>query len=356
MLRTSILLSLQGDDLMSNACFAQLMAWSDAEHEYMRRAIEVAEKGRGQVRPNPLVGCVLVKDGKVIAEGWHDHLGGLHAEQMAIHDAEEKGHNTNGATAYVTLEPCNHFGRTPPCTEALLWAGISNVVIAHGDPNPIVRGNGISVLEDAGITVETGLLQDEAAIQMREFLHWCANRKPFVTVKVAIDANGSVDDLSKGPARFTSQECLKEVHSLRKDCCAILVGANTVIRDDPSLNVRLVESQRQPLRVIIDPNNRINYNSKVLTDGLETKHLTDDFRGLTAMLDMLGDLEIQRLLVEGGPDTINRFLSSNLVDEFILVQSNITHNEPVQADFDLSKFTNMEQTKWGEESVKIYTR
>lgn len=341
---------------MSNACVACLMAWSDAEHGYMRRAIEVAEKGRGQVRPNPLVGCVLVKDGKVIAEGWHDHLGGLHAEQMAIHDAEEKGHNTNGATAYVTLEPCNHFGRTPPCTEALLWAGISNVVIAHGDPNPIVRGNGISVLEDAGIKVETGLLEEEAAHQMREFLHWCSNRKPFVTVKVAIDANGSVDDLSKGPARFTSEECLKEVHRLRKDCCAILVGANTVIRDDPSLNVRLVESQRQPLRVIIDPNNRINSNSKVLTDGLETKHLTDDFRGLSAMLDMLGDLEIQRLLVEGGPDTINRFLSSDLVDEFILVQSNLTHNEPVQADFDLSKFTNMEQTKWGEESVKIYTR
>ena len=341
---------------MSNAYLAWVMAWSDAEHGYMRRAIEVAEKGRGQVRPNPLVGCVLVKDGKVIAEGWHDHLGGLHAEQMAIHDAEEKGHNTNGATAYVTLEPCNHFGRTPPCTEALLWAGISNVVIAHGDPNPIVRGNGISVLENAGIKVETGLLEDEAAHQMREFLHWCANRKPFVTVKVAIDANGSVDDLSKGPARFTSEECLKEVHRLRKDCCAILVGANTVIRDDPSLNVRLVESQRQPLRVVIDPNNRINSNSKVLTDGLETKHLTDDFRGLTAMLDMLGDLEIQRLLVEGGPDTINRFLSSDLVDEFILVQSNLTHSEPVQADFDLSKFTNVEQTKWGEESVKIYTR
>ena len=332
------------------------MAWSDEEHGYMRRAIEVAEKGRGQVRPNPLVGCVLVKDGKVIAEGWHDHLGGLHAEQMAIHDAEEKGHNTNGATAYVTLEPCNHFGRTPPCTEALLWAGISNVVIAHGDPNPIVRGNGISVLEDAGIKVETGLLEDEAAHQMREFLHWCGNRKPFVTVKVAIDANGSVDDLSKGPARFTSEECLKEVHKLRKDSCAILVGANTVIRDNPSLNVRLVESKSQPMRVIIDPNNRINSNSKVLTDGLETKHLTDDFRGLPAMLDMLGDLEIQRLLVEGGPDTINRFLSSDLVDEFILVQSNLTHNEPVQADFDLSKFTNMEQTKWGEESVKIYTR
>ena len=341
---------------MSNACFACLMAWNDAEHEYMRRAIEVAEKGRGQVRPNPLVGCVLVKGGKVIAEGWHDHLGGLHAEQMAIHDAEEKGHNTNGATAYVTLEPCNHFGRTPPCTEALLWAGISNVVIAHGDPNPIVRGDGISVLEDAGITVETGLLEDEAANQMREFLHWCENRKPFVTVKVAIDANGSVDDLSKAPARFTSEDCLREVHKLRKDCCAILVGANTVIRDDPSLNVRLVESDRQPLRVIVDPNNRISSNSKVLTDGLETKHLTGDFRGLSSMLDMLGDLEIQRLLVEGGPDTINRFLNADLVDEFILVQSNLTHNEPVQANFDLSKFSTMKQTQWGEESVKIYTR
>ena len=107
------------------------MTWSDAQHEYMRRAIAVAEKGRGQVRPNPLVGCVLVKNGKVIAEGWHDHLGGLHAEQMAIHDAEEKGHNTNGATAYITLEPCNHFGRTPPCTEALLWAGVSDLSLIH---------------------------------------------------------------------------------------------------------------------------------------------------------------------------------------------------------------------------------
>ncbi|MDP7374169.1 MAG: bifunctional diaminohydroxyphosphoribosylaminopyrimidine deaminase/5-amino-6-(5-phosphoribosylamino)uracil reductase RibD [Candidatus Poseidoniaceae archaeon] len=332
------------------------MAWSDAEHEYMRRAIEIAENGRGKVRPNPLVGCVLVKDGKIIAEGWHDHLGGLHAEQMSIHDAEENGHITNGAAAYVTLEPCNHFGRTPPCTEALLWAGISHVVIAHEDPNPIVRGNGISVLENAGITVETGLLKEEAAHQMREFLHWCGNRRPFVTVKVAIDANGSVDDLSTGPARFTSEDCLKKVHELRKDCCAILVGANTVIRDDPSLNVRLVESERQPLRVVIDPNNRISPSSKVLADGLETKHLTNDFRGLAAMLDMLGDLEIQRLLVEGGPDTINRFLSNDLVDEFILVQSNLTHNEPLRADFDLSKFSKMEQTYWGEESVKVYTR
>ena len=332
------------------------MTWSAAELEYMSRALEVAEKGRGQVRPNPLVGCVLVKDGNVIAEGWHDHLGGLHAEQMAIHDAEEKGHNTNGAKAYITLEPCNHFGRTPPCTEALLWAGISEVVIAHGDPNPLVRGNGVSVLEEAGIKVESGLLEDEAAEQMREFLHWCENRRPYVTVKVAIDANGSVDDLSKDAGRFTSEECLKQVHELRKDCCAVLVGANTVIRDDPALTVRLVDTERQPIRVAIDPNNRISPDSKILTDGFATRHMTEDFRGLPALLDMLGDLEIQRLLVEGGPTTINHFLEEGLVDEFILVQSNVTHTTPVYSNFDLSSFSKFEETTWGEELVKIYTR
>ena len=332
------------------------MTWSAAEREYMSRALEVAEKGRGKVRPNPLVGCVLVKDGNVIAEGWHDHLGGLHAEQMAIHDAEEKGHSTNGATAYITLEPCNHFGRTPPCTEALLWAGISEVVIAHGDPNPLVRGNGVSVLEEAGIKVESGLLEDEAAEQMREFLHWCENRRPYVTVKVAVDANGSVDDLSKDAGRFTSEECLKQVHVLRKDCCAVLVGANTVIRDDPALTVRLVDTERQPIRVVIDPNNRISPDSKILTDGFATRHMTEDFRGLPALLDMLGDLEIQRLLVEGGPTTINHFLEEGLVDEFILVQSNVTHTTPVYSDFDLSSFSRTEETTWGEELVKIYTR
>ena len=332
------------------------MTWSAAEREYMSRALEVAEKGRGNVRPNPLVGCVLVKDGVVIAEGWHDHLGGLHAEQMAIHDAEEKGHSTNGATAYITLEPCNHFGRTPPCTEALLWAGVSEVIIAHGDPNPLVRGDGVSVLKEAGIKVESGLLKEEASEQMREFLHWCENRRPYVTVKVAVDANGSVDDLSKGAGRFTSEECLKHVHELRKDCCAILVGANTVIRDDPALTVRLVDTERQPIRVAIDPNSRINPDSKILTDGFATRHMTEDFRGLPALLDMLGDLEIQRLLVEGGPTTINHFLEEGLVDEFILVQSNVTHTTPVQSNFDLSSFSKVEETSWGEEQVKIYTR
>jgi diaminohydroxyphosphoribosylaminopyrimidine deaminase/5-amino-6-(5-phosphoribosylamino)uracil reductase len=213
-------------------------------------------------------------------------------------------------------------------------------------------------LEEAGIVVESGLLRDEAATQMREFLHWCERRRPFVTVKIATDSNGSVDDLSENAGRFTSQECLVRVHELRKDCDAILVGSNTVIRDDPSLTVRLVETERQPLRVVIDPNNRIPEESKVLNDGFGTRHLNDDFRGLEAMLDMLGDLEVQRLLVEGGPTTITHFLEQDLVDEFILVKSDVVHSEPVLSDFDLSedKFTNISHTKWGNESVTIYSR
>ena len=331
------------------------MDWSVADLKHMARAIEVAERGRGKVSPNPLVGCVLVKDGEVIAEGWHDHIGGLHAEQMAIHDAEQNGHNTNGATAYVTLEPCNHFGRTPPCTEALLWAGIGEVIIACEDPNPIVRGNGIKVLEEAGIKVRIGLMADEASIQMREFLHWCNNRRPWVTVKVAVDANFSVDDRAGDAGRFTSEQCLTKVHQLRKDCCAILVGAETIIRDDPSLTIRLVESERHPLRVIIDPNNRIPKDAKVLIDGGATRHLTDDFNGIESMLDLLGDLEIQRLLVEGGPKTINKFIEQNLIDEFILIRSSITHKEPCIASFDLSNFDEKKEEKCGNEKVTIFT-
>ena len=214
--------------------------WTEADRMFMEHALLVGERGRGRVSPNPLVGCVLVKDGVVIAEGWHDHLGGLHAEQMAIHDAEEKGLSPNGATAYVTLEPCNHFGRTPPCTEALMWAGIKEVVIAVHDPNPTVRGDGCRVLEAAGIPTRVGLMETEAREQMRAFMHWCEHRRPLITVKLALDANGSVDDRSESPQRFTSHGCLEKVHELRRDCDAVLVGVETVNRDDPLLNVRLV--------------------------------------------------------------------------------------------------------------------
>ena len=339
----------------------QTVEWSEADVRFMTRALEVAEIGRGRVSPNPLVGCVLVKDGEIIAEGWHDHLGGLHAEQMAIHDAEQKGHSPNGSTAYITLEPCNHFGRTPPCTQALMWAGINKAIIAHYDPNPTVRGQGIQVLKDAGIEVETGLLEAEAAHQMREFLYWCEHRKPIVTVKLAVDKHGSVDDRSQSAGRFTSEGCLDAVHQLRKECDAILVGVETIIRDNPSLNIRRVPAERQPLRIVIDPNGRIPQDCKVLTDGGETIVLSDDFSNLPAMLNRLGDMEIQRLMVEGGPITIKHFINAGLVDEFYLVQADIEHQTPYPSGIDSQTITDaglsLNQTiTWGDESVQLFSR
>ena len=335
--------------------------WTAAEEGFMRRALDVAERGRGRVSPNPLVGCVLVKEGQVIAEGWHDHLGGLHAEQMAIHDAEKNGFSPNGATAFVTLEPCNHFGRTPPCTEALMWAGVKEVIVAHPDPNPTVRGSGFEVLESAGIEVRFGLLEKEARSQMRPFMHWCTHRRPMVTVKMAVDCNGSVDDRSAEAKRFTSEACLDRVHQLRKECDAILVGAETVERDDPTLTIRRVETDRQPLRIVIDPNNRINPSSALLQDGLETLHMTSNFRGLEALLNQLGDREIQRLLVEGGPTTVQQFLQAGLVDEFFLVESSVEHIDPVPSKIDDSMLQQAglvrgSNEQWGDETVQFWSR
>ena len=335
--------------------------WTKEDEAFMQRALDIAERGRGRVAPNPLVGCVLVKEGEIIAEGWHDHLGGLHAEQMAIHDAELKGKSPNGSTVYVTLEPCNHYGRTPPCTQALMWAGINRAVIAHYDPNPTVRGQGVQVLKDAGIEVETGLLEAEAAVQMREFLYWCEHRRPIVTVKLAVDKNGSVDDRSQAAGRFTSEGCLDAVHQLRKECDAILVGVETIIRDNPSLNIRRVPSERQPLRVVIDPNGRIPQDANVLTDGEETIVLSDDFSNLPALLNRLGDMEIQRLMVEGGPVTIKHFLNAGLVDEFYLVQAAAEHQTPYPSGIDAQIITaaglSLNQTiAWGDESVQLFSR
>ena len=335
--------------------------WNDDDRAYMERALLVAERGRGKVSPNPLVGCVLVKDGIVIAEGWHDHLGGLHAEQMAIHDAEEKGHSPNGSTAYVTLEPCNHFGRTPPCTEALMWAGVKEVIVAHGDPNPTVRGNGCRVLNEAGIPTRTGLMQEEAKEQMHAFMHWCEHRRPLVTVKLALDAHGSVDDRALDAGRFTSHGCLEKVHELRRDSDAVLVGVETVNRDNPQLTVRFVPTTRQPLRVVIDPNARVNADASLLHDDGETRMVQNDFSGLHSLLNQLGDQDIQRVLVEGGPTTIHRFLEAGLVDEVYLVHVEVEHSEPVPSNIDhrlleQAGLQKVQDMVWGEERVELFRR
>ena len=313
---------------------------------YMRRAIELAERGRHRVMPNPLVGCILVKEDEVVAEGWHDHIGGLHAEQMAIADAESKGVATKGTTAYVTLEPCNHFGRTPPCTEALLWAGVSKVVIGAMDPNPTVRGDGARILEESGLEVVTGVLEHECQSQMEEFIHWCTERRPLVTLKASTDAKGRIDgDSSKPAIRFSSDSSLRMAHEIRANSMAILVGVDTVIRDDPSLTVRGPEiaPREQPRRVVIDPNDRIPKDCKLMVDGeaptlliqssehdssrdeqhVERVVIPEEEMPIIRILDMLGDLGVQSLLIEGGLNTWSRFLACKMVDRARICVSDI---------------------------------
>ncbi len=335
------------------------MDWAETDVVFMQRALEVAERGRGKVSPNPLVGCILVKDNEIISEGWHDHLGGLHAEQMAIANAEKNGKNTNGSIAYITLEPCNHYGRTPPCTEALLWAGISEVVIAHIDPNPTVKGGGIQALKDAKIVVRLGCKQFDAAIQMQSFLNWCDKKIPLVTLKMATDCDGAIDDASIDSQRFSSETTLNTVHKLRCYSDAILVGVNTVIRDDPQLNVRRTNKKniKQPLRIILDSNLRIPLESKLINDNMPTlivfvNENNEKIKVLNTkeniellkmegnstnggiepleLLKILGDRELQELLIEGGTETARRFVESNLVDRILMFRSPITFKEPVK--------------------------
>ena len=309
---------------------------------FMARAIEIAERGLARVSPNPPVGCVLVRDGRIIAEGWHDHIGNLHAEQAAIADAEERGEPTEGATAYVTLEPCNHFGRTPPCTQALLWAGIDSVIIAAKDPNPNVRGHGIRVLEEAGIEVRYGMLELEAEMQMQAFMRWCHHRRPIVTLKMAVDVKNRVDTDAGQPARFTTEKSLHFAHALRRQTDAILVGSGTVIRDNPSLTIRHVplDGVDQPLRIVLDRRGRVSSDARVWNQEAASLHIhglegveetmngesiaiadLNVEKGLHDLLDLLGDRGIQELLIEGGPQIWTSFLDAGLVDRLIHIRS-----------------------------------
>lgn len=242
-----------------------------------------------------------------------------------------------------------------------MWAGVNEVVVAHADPNPTVRGNGCSVLNQAGIPTRTGLMESEAREQMRAFLHWCEHRRPLVTVKLALDANGSVDDRAAESQRFTSMGCLEKVHELRRDCDAVLVGVETVNRDDPLLTVRMVPTSRQPLRVVLDPNGRVNPQATLLKDAEGVMLVQSDFTNLTSLLNQLGDQNIQRVLVEGGPSTAHRFLDEHLVDELFLVHSEAVHRQPVPSNLDHSVLSKAglrfaDETVWGEERVEHFVR
>jgi len=279
----------------------------------MRRAIALAELGLGSTSPNPIVGCVIVgRDGSVVGEGYHVRAGEPHAEVIALRAA---GGQALGATAFVTLEPCRHTGRTPPCTQALIDAGVARVVFAVADPDPIA-GHGADDLRAAGIVVDEGLLSEEAGRSNAAWLHHARTGRPFVTWKCAATLDGRVA-AADGTSRWITGEAARhDVHRLRARSDAIVVGTGTVLSDDPRLDVRLPDVSRpnRPLRVVVG-RREVPPTAKVLDDAAPTVLLTD--HNPKSVLAYLADRGVVGVLLEGGPTLAGAFVAAGMVDRVV---------------------------------------
>jgi diaminohydroxyphosphoribosylaminopyrimidine deaminase/5-amino-6-(5-phosphoribosylamino)uracil reductase len=307
---------------------------------WMRRAFRLAERGRGLASPNPPVGAVVVRDGKAVAEGFHQGPGTPHAEIVAI---EAAGEQTRGATLYVTLEPCTHQGRTPPCAPRVIAAGFERVVVGATDPNPAVDGRGIAALRDAGIEVEAGVLEADADRLIQAFSKHVRTGRPFVTAKMAVSLDGRAAAADGSSQWITGPSARRDAHRLRAEADAIIVGVSTIVRDDPKLTVRLRGYRgRQPLRVVVDSSARTPAGAAVLDEAAATliattEKATEDVvnalkaRGaevlrfpsregrvdLAAVLEGLGRRGITGVLVEGGPTLLGDAVERGLVDRFV---------------------------------------
>lgn len=245
--------------------------FSDTDRDMMRRALTLAAEGRFSTSPNPRVGCIIAHGGQIVGQGFHLKAGGPHAE---VHALRQAGENARGATAYVTLEPCAHYGRTPPCAEALIAGGVGRVVAAMRDPNPQVAGKGFALLEAAGIATACGLLADEARELNRGFLSRIERGRPFVRIKTAASLDGKTA-LADGRSQWiTGAAARADVQRLRAESCAVLTGIGTVLHDNPRLNVRKFSTIRQPLRVILDSRLRTPESSHMIQDGQATQIFT----------------------------------------------------------------------------------
>ncbi len=317
--------------------------FSAAESALMARALRLAERGIYTAHPNPMVGCVLVRDGEIVGEGWHEAAGEAHAEINALSVA---GSRARGATAYLTLEPCSHEGKTPPCAPALIDAGIKDVVIAMEDPFPEVSGNGRAVLEAAGIAVRSGLMHDAAKALNAGFLSRVRHGRPFVRLKVASSLDGGIAMKSGESQWITGPEARADVQRLRARSGAILTGIGTVLADDPALNVRHEELDtrgRQPVRAVLDSRLRMPLSAGMLAmPGTTAVYCTDD-TGRQPLLDagahvirvkraagvldvqqVFADLavrEVNDVLVEAGPTVSGHLLSQRFVDELVIYQA-----------------------------------
>ena len=238
--------------------------FSPVDREHMAEALRLAEKGLFSTTPNPRVGCVIVREGAVVGTGWHERTGGPHAEVLALRAAGERA---RGATAYVSLEPCSHHGRTPPCVDALIQAGIARVVAAMQDPNDCVAGSGFARLRAAGVEVESGLMQDAAGALNCGFVSRMSRGRPWVRMKLAASLDGRTA-LANGRSQWiTGADARRDGHAWRARACAVLTGIGTVIDDDPQLNVRDIDTTRQPLKVVVDSRLQLQPAAKLLQDG-----------------------------------------------------------------------------------------
>lgn len=303
----------------------------------MRRAIALAKQGGGFVHPNPLVGCVVVKDGQVIAEGYHEKYGEFHAERNALIRCKA---DTTGATLYVTLEPCCHYGKTPPCTDIIIEKGIAKVFVGILDPNPLVAGKGVKILQDAGIEVVSGLCEDEIREMNKVFLKYITTKRPYVIMKTAMTLDGKIAAHTGDSKWVTNAESRKAVQALRSELAGVVVGINTVLADDPMLNCRLDGRCHQPVRIVVDSKLRIPMDSQLVktakeyrtiiatsqavisTEALISKGIeivfcasNDNHVDINDLMDKLGAMGIDSLLLEGGGTLNAAFLEAGCVDE-----------------------------------------
>lgn len=308
---------------------------------YMKAALNLAEKGMGFTSLNPLVGAVIVKNGNIIAEGYHKKYGESHAEVNALNNATQDVHD---ATMYVTLEPCSHYGKTPPCANRIVKSGIKKVVIAMEDPNPIVSGKGIKILKDNGVEVKVGVLREEAEKLNEIFIKYITTKKPFTIMKAGMSLDGKIATHTGDSRWVTGEESREYGHLLRQKVSAILVGVNTVIMDDPMLNTRLSNVEcNDPMRIVLDSHGRTPLNSKVLninssntiiavTDiaseenirafkergaGVIITPVKNNKVDLQFLIEELGKKKIDSVLVEGGGEVNFSFLKENLVDKVV---------------------------------------
>ena len=319
--------------------------FSSTDVSMMHQALDLAALGRFSTSPNPRVGCVIAHGSQIVGQGFHVKAGEPHAE---VHALRQAGEMAQGATAFVTLEPCSHYGRTPPCAEALLRSGVTRVVAAMRDPNPLVAGKGLALLEAAGIKTECGLLKNKARELNRGFLSRIERRRPFVRLKCAVSLDGKTA-LSDGNSFWiTGEQARADVQTLRAESCAVLTGIGTVLADNPQLNVRDFPTLRQPARIVLDSRLRLPPYSHLVTDGQSPTYIAtlerdeDKLRpyrehahirilmpsetadgkiDLHHLMRLLADEGFGEIMVEAGSELTSAFLAEDLADEIVLYRS-----------------------------------